>query len=260
MGCEGDPVRRALESMRIEAEGARLTFVARLARENGWLPDHARRVDAEYRRFLYLAATQGPVTPSDAVDRAWHLHLTYTRHYWDEMCGRILGRPLHHEPTEGGGRAARRFLGQYEATLSRYRDTFGVAPPGDIWPSPECRFSSDPSRAEGRHGLVRPRRGRLALSLGVGGLLVAASGAAAAAGTGSVGDSVDSILLAVVVVMGAAGVGSLLFRRRRRSRRRDGGCGSDDTSCGGGFDSSSDSGGGDSGGDSGCGGGCGGGD
>ncbi len=41
----------------------------------------------EYRRFAFLAATAGhPVTPSDAVDQAWHLHLTYSRDYWDRFC------------------------------------------------------------------------------------------------------------------------------------------------------------------------------
>ena len=252
MADELDRIRRALETMRIEPDGARLTFVARLARENGWSPEHARRVDREYRRFLYLASTRGPATPSDAVDQAWHLHLGYTRHYWEEMCGRILGRPLHHEPTEGGPAADRRFRDQYEATLSAYRETFGGVPPADIWPAPARRFASKPVKVDkGRYWLI-PRRGvKLAVGIGLGTLLVAACASA------SIGESVDSILLGAVILMGAVGIGSLALRRRSRNARdRDGGCGSTDFGCGNDFNSTSDSGSGDSG----CGGGCGGGD
>src|SRR5262245_38242781 len=80
-----------------------LPFAARLARENGWSRSYADRVIAEYKRFVYLAVTgTWPVCPSEDVDAAWHLHLTYTRSYWDRFCGKVLGRLLHHDPTKGG--------------------------------------------------------------------------------------------------------------------------------------------------------------
>ena len=61
------------------------------------------RVIEEYRKFLYLLASAGhPVTPSDQVDQAWHLHLTYTRSYWEDLCEKTIGKPLHHGPTKGG--------------------------------------------------------------------------------------------------------------------------------------------------------------
>ena len=98
---------QALAAMRIEREGAEATFARRLGLKQCWSKRHTYAVIEEYRRFLYLAATgDRPVTPSDDVDEAWHLHLTYTRHYWDELCGRILGKPLHHDPTEGGAQDA----------------------------------------------------------------------------------------------------------------------------------------------------------
>jgi hypothetical protein len=59
---------------------AAVPFSARLARDNGWSEEFAERVVAEYRRFAFLAVAAGhPVSPSDAVDQAWHLHLLYTR-------------------------------------------------------------------------------------------------------------------------------------------------------------------------------------
>src|SRR5215211_2083069 len=102
----------------IDGEERSLSFAGRLARENDWSRSYAERVVEEYKRFVFLALTAGhPVTPSDQVDQAWHLHLTYTRSYWERMCGELLGRPLHHGPTRGGAAEAKRFDEQYERTL-----------------------------------------------------------------------------------------------------------------------------------------------
>src|SRR6185436_12357785 len=94
---------RAIESFQIGPPDCDLPFGARLARENGWSLPFAARVIAEYKRFVFLAATAPhPVTPSDSVDQAWHLHLLYSESYWSELCGQVLRRPLHHGPTRGG--------------------------------------------------------------------------------------------------------------------------------------------------------------
>ena len=131
------PLWQALADMRIEREGAVATFARRLGRKQGWGKRHTYSVIEEYRRFLYLAATgDRPVTPSDDVDAAWHLHLTYTRHYWDELCGRILGKSLHHDPTEGGAAQQAHFRDQYAATLARYEIVFGEPAPPGVWPAP----------------------------------------------------------------------------------------------------------------------------
>jgi hypothetical protein len=120
---------------------AALTFEGRLARDNGWDAAHTARVCDEYRRFVYLAARAGhQVTPSDAVDQAWHQHLCYTRNYWDVMCTQVLARPLHHGPTLGGAAETDKFTDWYSRTLESYRAHFGAAPPADIWPSPQDRF------------------------------------------------------------------------------------------------------------------------
>lgn len=98
---------------------ARLTFTARLARENGWTIGRAVRVVDEYRRFVFLAVTAGhPVTPSEDVDQAWHLHLAYTRDYWEAFFRDVLREPLHHGPTRGGACEADRYDAQYRRTLA----------------------------------------------------------------------------------------------------------------------------------------------
>ncbi len=119
-----------------------LPFSARLARDQGWRIEKAREVIEEYRRFLYLSqVAEHPVTPSEAVDQAWHEHLVYTHSYWDDLCGKVLGRPLHHGPTKGGSAENAKFYDWYARTLESYAREFGHVPPTAIWPSPAERFS-----------------------------------------------------------------------------------------------------------------------
>jgi hypothetical protein len=147
---------------------ASLSFTARLARENRWDAAHAERVVGEYRRFCYLAMTTGhEVTPSDAVDQAWHLHLTYSRDYWQTFCPKVLRADLHHGPTQGGPVERDRFYRQYAATLAAYEAAFGSPPPAHIWPTARQRFTVDPLgiRVNLLHDMVLQRRVALALGL-----------------------------------------------------------------------------------------------
>ncbi len=118
-------------------------FTERLMRENGWSRAFSERAIAEYKRFLYLCATQEvPMTPSDQVDQVWHLHLTYTRSYWLRLCGEVLPKPLHHCPSRGGAREGRKYRAWYERTLARYAHVFGIEAPADIWPAVDIRFGA----------------------------------------------------------------------------------------------------------------------
>ncbi|MEM6797889.1 MAG: hypothetical protein AAF589_00100 [Planctomycetota bacterium] len=172
-------LRRRIEAFQFDDATASLTFSARLARENGWPQGYALRVLEEYKRFLYLAMTAGhEVTPSDEVDQAWHLHLTYTHSYWGVLCRDILRAPLHHGPTKGGSSEGERFEDQYEQTLASYRAAFAEAPPADIWPPAAQRFGDAPHfiRVNTRRVKVTPRNrivGRLrARPVLLGGLVV----------------------------------------------------------------------------------------
>ncbi|MGH1541396.1 MAG: glycine-rich domain-containing protein [Arenicella sp.] len=133
----------ALQKLTFSEAGADLTFAQRLARENGWTQEYAERSIQEYKRFIYLIAIgDQPMTPSDQVDQVWHLHLTYTRSYWHEMCRDILGFELHHGPTKGGKQQASLFFEQYTMTLGSYQKVFGEQAPADIWPSAKQRFKN----------------------------------------------------------------------------------------------------------------------
>lgn len=169
---------KKLEAFEIDDPTAALTFSRRLARENSWSPDFTDRVVSEYRRYLYLTQVAGHVVvPSEEVDQVWHLHLTYTHSYWEQLCGAVLGSPLHHNPTAGGAEEGDKFRRLYERTLASYRRHFGEAAPADIWPEAGIRFgeSAQQRRVNVARNWVIPKprlaRGTLAAGLfGVGGL------------------------------------------------------------------------------------------
>jgi uncharacterized membrane protein YgcG len=201
------------------------------------------------------------VTPSDSVDQAWHLHMVYTRSYWDELCGKTLGKPLHHGPTKGGLAEDLKFHEWYERTLKSYEQEFQEPPPADIWPGAKVRFSS--ARRFQRVDvadvwLVPKEKLRAAAILIVGGAfcclwLVACSGDEAKEGGLTYWFLGLAVLLMVVIRIAKA----TRLKSSVGKRSKDQGCGA---GCGGGVSSSGCGSSGD-GGDSGCGGGgCGGGD
>jgi hypothetical protein len=140
---DADDLYERLAAFHFDDPSAERPFSARLAQENGWTAEFTAQAIDEYRRFIVLAITSGQtVVPSAVVDRVWHLHLIYTRSYWDHLCRGILGRPLHHHPSPGGPSANQECRRNYQATLAIYRGAFGVPPPA-IWPEPE-----EPSEGE----------------------------------------------------------------------------------------------------------------
>ncbi len=133
-------------------------FSTRLAKENDWSRAKTARVIYEYRRFLLLAATAGhPVSPSDEVDQAWHLHLLYTRNYWDQMCKTVLEMPLHHEPSRGGAHEQGKFQDWYAKTLSSYQSIFNQLPPADIWPADAGHAHHDFKRIDTHSNWIIPK-------------------------------------------------------------------------------------------------------
>lgn len=131
-----------LRAFTLDEPGAARPFSKRLAQEHGWSAEFAAAAIEEYKRFALLAVVAGHVvTPSKVIDEVWHLHLIYTRNYWDVFCPQVLGRPLHHDPGAGRTGEVDRHTQQYAQTLASYRRVFGNEPPAAQWPqgSKRCR-------------------------------------------------------------------------------------------------------------------------
>lgn len=181
-------------------------FNEHLMRSNGWTRAFALRAIEEYRKFVFLAmVADHQVTPSDQVDQVWHLHLLFSDVYWNDFCPRVLGRPLHHEPTRGGPHERARFQHLYRATLASYRQHFGD-PPLDLWPPLDVRFGRDLQMQRGpiRRGFRPWRRLRSWWSVAAGAaLLVLVSAAVAWADDGPEGGSIPLETLGQWLLMAA---------------------------------------------------------
>jgi uncharacterized protein (TIGR04222 family) len=156
------PAHRArwgrVEAHPVGGADAAKAFVQRLAREQAWSLDRAEAALLEYRRFAFLCCIAGhEVTPSRAVDAVWHLHLIYTRDYWDQFCRDTLDATLHHDPGAGHDDAARHRW-QYRQTLDLYRRYFGP-PPESFWPQAHGAASlASQARSESPRRTPRWRR------------------------------------------------------------------------------------------------------
>ncbi|MES2864917.1 MAG: hypothetical protein V4666_12405 [Bacteroidota bacterium] len=131
-----------ISHFKIDDKNSDFTFSKRLARENNWSLEYSKRVIDEYKKFIFLCCvTKTGVTPSDQVDQAWHLHLTYTKSYWIDFCKNTLEKEIHHNPTKGGKTEAVKFDDFYSKTKEDYNTYFKEEPPIEIWPNNENRFS-----------------------------------------------------------------------------------------------------------------------
>lgn len=253
-----------LQSFGFDQVDAQFPFSRRLARDNGWSHAFAVRVIEEYRRFLFLAMSAGhPVTPSDEVDQAWHLHLVYTRSYWEDLCGGALEQSLHHGPTKGGAEEGHKFQNWYQNTLDSYERLFGERAPADIWPDAQARFADANNLrwVNTRKYWLLPRVSLPKLTLGTAALVLL--GLFLGGCMSDQSGSSDSLLFGLVMIAIVGVVIALAYAGSSKHRRRDGNSNSgsgDGGGCGGFFGGgcAGDSGG--DGGGSGCGGaGCGGG-
>ena len=143
MKQEENALWQKISLFKFDDEHSSFQFSDRLARENGWTKAYTFQVIEEYKKFIFLCCiSKSGVTPSDQVDQAWHLHLTYTKSYWIDLCKHTLAREIHHTPTKGGGAESEKFDDFYSATLLQYKEKFGTQAPDKIWPQNAERFSN----------------------------------------------------------------------------------------------------------------------
>jgi uncharacterized protein (TIGR04222 family) len=131
-----------IQQFPLDDPNAAITFSRKLSAKQNWSTDFTERVVEEYRKFLFLCCiSPNGASPSQAVDEAWHLHLTYTRSYWTDLCKNTLNKDIHHHPSRGGDEEDHKHRDWYAETLILYEAVFGSPPPADIWPPPQDELS-----------------------------------------------------------------------------------------------------------------------
>lgn len=120
-----------IENYRLDKEDEEYGFTIRLAKENYWTKKFTESAILEYKRFMYLAATTDRmVSPSNIVDKVWHLHLVYTNSY-KEFCN-LLGKEIQHIPSTHKRSEFQKFNLATKRTTEMYRKNFGKEP-DTIW-------------------------------------------------------------------------------------------------------------------------------
>jgi len=106
-------------------------FSTRLASENFWTKNFTEIAILEYKKFMYLAATSNSmVSPSEIIDKVWHLHLVYTQSY-NDFC-KLLGKQIKHIPSTHNKKEISKFKRANQQTQSLYKSVFGNQPK-NIW-------------------------------------------------------------------------------------------------------------------------------
>lgn len=235
-----------IASFNLDDDGAAFKFSQRLARENGWTLSFAKKAIEEYKKFIFLCCiTKTGVTPSDQVDQVWHLHLTYTKSYWKDLCEQTISKEIHHNPTKGGQLENAKFNDFYTETLQLYQEKFNSEAPKEIWPDNETRFSDIQFQRVNLKNYWLFRRPRFKSKRFVLGSILAISFFSIQA-TSAENKNVAMVIIAVFLFL-------FLYDFFKKSGRGGRGGGSCSSGCGGDSGCSGCSG-------SGCGGGCGGGD
>jgi uncharacterized protein (TIGR04222 family) len=157
MNAQEQLIWQRVQAYKFDKPNVSFPFSSKLIRETGWPRSFALRAVEEYRRFAFLHTVAGhPISPSDVVDQVWHLHILYTKEYWQEFCGQVLEKPLHHLPSTGGSTEVEKFEDWYAKTLASYRHFFGEEPPAEIWPTDNVhprKIKIDPSK----HWIINKR-------------------------------------------------------------------------------------------------------
>lgn len=113
---------------------------------HGWSRVKADYMESEYKRFLYLIASQSevPVVPSREIDEFWHAHILDTRKYAQD-CDNAFGRFVHHFPYLGmrGEEDAKLLQSSFKGTKSLYEEVFGEIYNGGKMPSESSANPAD---------------------------------------------------------------------------------------------------------------------
>lgn len=131
-----------IAKFQLDQPGIICPFSVKLAWQYRWSGVFTHRAIREYKKYIFLLmVTDRTLSPTTTIDRVWHQHILYTRSYWEDLCGDVLNRSLHHTPGLGGRDEGLKYYQQCSDAIALYKDYFGP-PPADIWEPPNLRVES----------------------------------------------------------------------------------------------------------------------
>ncbi|WP_449400026.1 glycine-rich domain-containing protein [Chryseobacterium wanjuense] len=134
MLLQNDSLWSRLQEFSLDTPNVDFPFSKKLAKEEKWTLDFTKKAIEEYKKFVYLCCIlPNGASPSEIVDKVWHMHLIYTQNYWEEFCPNILQRKLHHHPSKGGFAEKEKHQNWFSDTLKSYREIFQQEAPEEIW-------------------------------------------------------------------------------------------------------------------------------
>lgn len=134
MVLQNDPLWNRLQEFSLDECAADFPFSKKLAKEENWTETFTRKAIDEYKKFVYLCCiSPNGASPSEIIDKVWHMHLIYTQNYWEEFCPEVLQQKLHHQPSQGGESEKEKHKSWFAETLENYEKIFEQEPPKDIW-------------------------------------------------------------------------------------------------------------------------------
>jgi len=137
---QNDPLWNRLQSFSMDCPNVEFPFSKKLAKEENWTENFTKKAIEEYKKFVYLCCVlPNGASPSEIVDKVWHIHLIYTQNYWEEFCPNILQQKLHHHPSNGGSNEKAKHQNWFHETLKHYEEIFGKKAPENIWLSKKDR-------------------------------------------------------------------------------------------------------------------------
>ncbi len=199
---------KKIRDFQLDDKDASFKFSDKLAKEQGWSKFYTLRAIEEYKKFIFLICVTGnSCTPSEDVDQVWHMHLVYTKSYWNDFCKNTLGREIHHTPSKGGQRETSHFKFQYEETKILYENYFGETAPEDVWQTTEKRFQFHFRRVDLREYVLIPKL-QISKSLKAGVLTVIGLFSFGCSGSGS---GFSNFLLGIALVFAFIQLMGLIF-------------------------------------------------
>lgn len=131
---QNDSLWNRLQSFSLDSPNVDFPFSKKLAKEENWTLDFTAKAIEEYKKFVYLCCIlPNGASPSEIVDKVWHMHLIYTQNYWEEFCPNILQQKLHHHPSNGGLNENEKHKNWFQETIKNYEEIFKQKVPIEIW-------------------------------------------------------------------------------------------------------------------------------